>query len=375
MSTEPFIRLRLVGTRYDDHSVPLEFLKDVAVLEEMVVEVAKSKFRADHPNRQRSPRGFTKNIHLRLAAIHPGRATLDIELASESSTLFPPDNQVYFGSARDAIIQGIGAAEHEQPIEPYLPERTLSYFDKLGRSLKEGEAVEFDSPDHKITARLTRDIRRRLVLASPKVKELTEEISIRGAVPEADQDDMSFEIQLIDGSKVKAPIASQHLDTVLEAFNGYQTGMRALFQGIGRFSRGDRLIAFDSIEHLSILDTLDVGAQLDELRLLHDGWLGGEGLAPPSAGLDWLHGAFERHFPDETQLPHLYPTEAGGVQAEWSLGPNEVTFDVNLETHSGEWHVLDMESGAASERKLNCDDGDDWKWLVKQIEALIPGLV
>ena len=375
MSTEPFIRLRLVGARYDDHSVPLEFLKDFAVLEEMVVEVAKFKFLADHPDRQRSPRGFTKNIHLRLATINPGSAVLDIQLASESSTLFPPDNQIYFGSARDAIIQGIGAAEHEQPIEPYLPEWTLSYFDKLGRSLKEDEAVEFDSPDPKITARLTKEIRRRLVLASPKVKELTEEIAIRGAVPEADQDDMSFEIQLIDGTKVKAPIASQHLDTVLEAFNGYQNGLRALFQGIGRFSRGDRLIGLDSIEHLSILETLDVGAQLDELRLLHDGWLGAEGLAPPGTGLDWLHGAFDRHFPDETQLPHLYPTEAGGVQAEWSLRPYEITFDVNLETHTGEWHLLDMVSGTASERTLNCDDGDNWKWLVDQIEAMIPGLV
>ena len=110
MSTEPFIRLRLIGARYDDHSVPLEFLKDVAVLEEMVVEVAKSKFRADHPNRQRSPRGFTKNIHLRLAAINPGSAILDIQLALESSTLFPLGDQIYFGNARDAIIQGIGAA-------------------------------------------------------------------------------------------------------------------------------------------------------------------------------------------------------------------------------------------------------------------------
>ena len=373
MSAQPFMRLRLVGKRYDDHSIPLEFLRDVAVLEEMVVEVAKSKFLADHPNRQRSPRGFTRNIHLMLAAIDPGSATLDIRLAPEPPTLLPTVSQNYSGYARDAIIEAISAAENGQPIESHLPERTLSYFDKLGRSLKEGEVVEFDSPDRKTTAKLTRDVRRRLVLASPKVKELTEEISIRGTVPEADQDDMTFEIQLIDGRKVKAPIASQHLDTILEVFNGYQNGMRALFQGIGRFSRGDQLIGFDSIEHLSILDPLDFGAQLDELRLLQDGWLEGEGIAPPSAGLDWLHDAFDRHFPDEAPLPYLYPTETGGVQAEWSFDPNEVTFDVNLETHSGEWHVLNMVSDDASERTLNCDDGEDWRWLVAQIKDMTAG--
>ncbi len=373
MNAQPFMRLRLVGKRYDDHSIPLEFLRDVAVLEEMVVEVAKSKFLADHPNRQRSPRGFTRNIHLMLAAIDPGSATLDIRLAPEPPTLLPTVSQNYSGYARDAIIEAISAAENGQPIESHLPERTLSYFDKLGRSLKEGEVVEFDSPDRKTTAKLTKDVRRRLVLASPKVKELTEEISIRGTVPEADQDDMTFEIQLIDGRKVKAPIASQHLDTILEVFNGYQNGMRALFQGIGRFSRGDQLIGFDSIEHLSILDPLDFGAQLDELRLLQDGWLEGEGIAPPSAGLDWLHDAFDRHFPDEAPLPYLYPTETGGVQAEWSFDPNEVTFDVNLETHSGEWHVLNMVSDDASERTLNCDDGEDWRWLVAQIKDMTAG--
>ena len=81
-----------LGKRYDDHSIPLEFLRDVAVLEEMVVEVAKSKFLADHPNRQRSPRGFTRNIHLMLAAIDPGSATLDIRLAPGTTDL-APDSQ------------------------------------------------------------------------------------------------------------------------------------------------------------------------------------------------------------------------------------------------------------------------------------------
>lgn len=371
MSAQPFMLLRLVGARYEDHSVPLEFLKEVAVLEEMVVEVAKSKFLADNPGRQRSPRGFTRDINLRLAAVNPGSATLEIRLAQKTLDLFPTTGQTYpyLGHARDAIIDAIGAAEKEDPIEPHLPERTLTYFDKLGRSLKEEEALEIGSPDHQTPARLTKDVRRRLVLASPTVRELTEEIGIRGMVPEADQDDMTFEIQLIDGRKIKAPIESQHMDDILEAFNGYQNASRVLFQGVGRLNRSGQLVAFDSIEHLSVLDSLDVGAQLDELRLLEDGWLEGEGIAPPETGLAWLQEAFDRHFPDEAPLPHLYPMETGGVQAEWSTGQKEITFELNLATHMGEWHELDTASGKVGERTLNCDDNDDWKWLAGQIEA------
>ena len=116
--------------------------------------------------------------------------------------------------------------------------------------------------------------------------------------------------------------------------------------------------------------TLDIRAQLDELRLLKDGWLEGEGLSPPATGLDWLRSAFTRHFPDEAPLPHLYPTERGGAQAEWSIGPHEVTLEFDLDSHSGEWHALDRVTGEALERKFNGDDSSDWKWLIGQIEAM-----
>ena len=376
MSSETFLRLRFVGMRFDNHAIPLELLKDIAVLEEMVIEVAKWVFLKNNPDRQRSPRGFTKGIHLKLTAVDPGSTILSIGLALEQPPhLFSSFLQSQLEAARDTIIGAVGAAAQAQPVGQALPGQVLGYFDKIGRSLKDEEAIEFANPDGQTTATLTRDIRRRLVRASSEVKELTEEISIRGVVPEADQDTMTFEIQLIDGRKVKAPIAPQHLDMVREAFNGYKNGQRVLFQGIGRFNRSDRLLGFDSIEHLSILDALDVGVQLDELRLIQDGWLEGGGLAPPEAGLDWLSDTFDRHFPDEAPLPHLYPTETGGVQAEWALGPNEVTFEVDLDTHAGEWHVLNMDTNAAFERTLNCNDGDDWKWLVAQLDSMDRGNV
>ena len=345
------------------------------MLEELVVEVAKSKFLSDNPGRQRSPRGFTRDINLRLSAVNPGSAALEIRLAQETLDLFPTTGQTYpyLGDARDAIIEAISAAEKEDPIEPHLPARTLTYFDKLGRSLKEDETLEIGSPDHQTPARLTRDVRRRLVLASPTVRELTEEAVIRGTVPEADQDDMTFEIQLIDGRKIKSPIESQHLEDILNAFNGYQKATRALFQGVGRFSRSGQLIGFDSIEHLSLIDPLDIGGQLDELRLLEDGWLEGEGLSPPESGLDWLQDAFDQHFPEEAPLPHLYPMETGGVQAEWSIGKKEFTLELNLVTHSGEWHALDTETGKVDEGILDCDDSNDWEWLVDQIQVNAAG--
>ena len=39
--TIEFLSPRLVGNRFDQHSIPLEVLKDLAALEELIVEVAK----------------------------------------------------------------------------------------------------------------------------------------------------------------------------------------------------------------------------------------------------------------------------------------------------------------------------------------------
>ncbi|MDE0206497.1 MAG: hypothetical protein OXP66_10780 [Candidatus Tectomicrobia bacterium] len=371
MDTGSFLRLRFVGMRFSDHAIPLEVLKDVAALEEMIVEVAKRSFLQDNPDRQRSPRGFTKGINLKLTTVDQGNTVLDIKLGlDQPPLLFPPLIQRQLEAARDAIIGAVDAAAQGRPVGRALPGQALSYFDKIGRSLKDEEALEFANPDGRVTATLTRHIRQLLVRESSEVKVFTEELTARGVVPEADQDEMTFEIQLLDGRKVKAPIAPQHLDTIREAYNGYKDGLHVLFQGIGRFNRNDRLLGFDSIEHLSILDALDVETQLDHLRLMQDGWLDGGGLAPPKSGLDWLANAFELHFPDEAPLPHLYPTEMGGVQAEWSIGPTEVTFEVDLETCLGEWHALNLHTNAASERTLNCNDDEDWKWLVTQLDGL-----
>lgn len=368
MTNDTFLHLRLIGARFDHHSIPLTFFKDLAVLEEMIVEVAKHRFRYDHPERQRTPRGFTRNIDLRLATIESGSAVLDIRLVGESE-LFPPTNRQYFEHARDDIVGTVRAAQNGHRIDTYgTSDIMLSYFDGFGRSLKDNEAVEFISPNRK-TAKLTQDVRRRLVRSSLRIVELTESISIRCLVPEMDQREMTFKVQTSDGRRISAPIPVQHLDTVLDGFNGYSSDTRMLLQGIGRFSRTGRLLGFVSIEHVNILDILDVGVQIDELRLVEDGWLEGRGTAPSEAGLDWLFEVFDRHFPDDTPLPHLYPTETGGVQAEWSLGTQEVTLELDLETHKGEWHVLDMKSGDLQERVLNCDRGEEWTWLIEQIDA------
>lgn len=371
-----FLAPRMVGSRFEEAAIPLELLRDLAAMEVMITEVAKWCYLKDHPNRKRTPKGFTDGISLKLSGVGEGSAVPHLSLVIEEPKLFPSQAQVYFERARDHFIGAINAAEYDEPISHHIPDMYLAYFDRIGRGLRDGEAIEFAPQEAERKARLTKAIRRKLVLASSQIDELTEEVTLRGRIPEADQDKMTFELQVINGPRVGAPIASQHLQTVMDAFNGYKQGTRVLLQGIGRYNRYERLQSLETVEHLSLLDANDVAARLEEFKAMRRGWLDGKkGLAPDKAGLDWLANSFQHKYPDELPLPYLYPTAEGGVQAEWSLGNWEISLDIDIDQHQGEWHAMSMDSSAEKERTLNLNQDTDWRWLADQVRKSIGGAI
>ena len=402
MSETPFLCPRLIGTRFEDHSIPLELLKNLSVLEGLIIEVARLEYFRDHPDRQRVPQGFTDGIELKLTGIEDGSAIIVISLIVITNTLFSA-NQRYFERARDAIIQMIGGAEdsnigatgtveESKAVMDILTPKVLSYFGKIGQGLREDEAIEFITPNNQPSARLTINTRQRLILAYSKdskersadiiretrtqqyipstIEKLIADTIVRGTVPEINQDDMTFLIRLFDGQRIKAPIAPQHFDAILEAFNGYKKNLRFLFQGIGRFDRSEQLLEFDSIERISPLDELDISVQIDDLRLLKDGWLEGQGKAPSKEGLNWLSQAFDKHYSGDLPLPYLYPTEPGGIQAEWSLGQNDITLEIDLTEHSGYFHALQMEDDTEETRRLDLDSETHWINLKELITSM-----
>lgn len=367
----PFLKPRLVGERFQGGAIPLEVLKDFAVLEEMIVEVAKWAYLTDHPERKRSPRGFTSGISLKITDVKEGSAIPVIALFTVSAGLFPEQNQVYFERARDHIVDAIDAAAHNEPITTHLPESLLGYFDRIGRSLRADESIEFNPGNPGRPARLTRMTRRRLLLASGHVQEVAEEVALRGTIPEADQDTMTFTLQVINGPKIRATAGSQHLQTVIDAFNGYRTGTRVLLQGVARYNRSNRLQSIESVEHVSILDPNDIAARLDEFRGLKSGWLDGKGMPLPSEGLDWLSQSFDVHYPDHLPLPYLYPTAEGGVRVEWSFGAYDVSMEVSLDSHRAEWHSLHLNTDQEEAKELDLNHSEEWNWVTGQVHQVM----
>ena len=354
-----------MGERFQGHAVPLEVLKDFAVLQEMLVETAKWKFLQEHPSRERVQRNFAKDIELQLVGIEDGSAKLVIVLSFLS--LFPPNNVKYFEQGKVEIVNAIAQSAEGQL--PQLPPSLLSYFDRFGRSLRSDESIEFPHGERPVA--LTPEVRKHLIRAA-KVEVWTEELDLRAKIFEADVLHNSFEFELSDGTRAKAPLDEKYRDAVIDATRGYHDGVFVLIQGVAQRDRSDRLKGFESIEHVTPLDTLDVTLRLEQISALNEGWLDGKGLAPPKDKLDWLAKAFDSNYDSDLPLPYLYPTTEGGVQAEWNLNDWSVSLEINLDNQQGEYQALNLKDQTCTELQISLADSNGWNQLnqaLKQLES------
>ncbi|MCE1226499.1 MAG: hypothetical protein LWW87_08450 [Geobacteraceae bacterium] len=368
---QELLRPRLVGRRFDNHSIPLEFLKDFAALEEMIVEVAKLKYKEEHPQRERVPRGFTDGLELHLVAVEEGSAIPIIALVL--STLFPPSNAIYLEKACDAIVETIDSARPDSQQALSLPPHLLGYFDRFGRSLRSDEKIEF-TPNGTSPVSLDSSTRRKLIQAS-RVAEWSEETSLRGGIPEADQVGMSFQVELPDGSRLKAPLFDQHFDSVIEAFNNYRNGMKVELKCIIKRDRQNHMKSVESVEHIRVLDKLDVPTRLEELSALEDGWLNGSGRALDPVGLKQISDLFDTYYDNALPLPYIYPTAEGGIQAEWTFGVWEATLDLNLVSFEAEYQALNVTTGMCNDENFNLNDAACWQQMNEALKLLMREVV
>ena len=363
-----FFEHHLHGTRFERGVVPLEVLGDFAAFREMVLEVAKWRFLSRNPSRQRVPRGFTDNFSFNLVGLREGSAVCEIELGTPHGS-FSSEYGPYYEDFTGALESIIDAVSSDDP-GARMPLGYYAYFDRIGRSLREGELLEFRLPSKGVSASLDQS-RRRDLLAISRLTEFTNEVTLRGYVPEMDQDRKTFELQPAHGPKVVAPLSAFHFDTVLKAFVGYSgtDPVRVLVKGIGRFNRQGRLQSLEYVNDVSLLDPLDVAFRLDEFRNLQDGWLEGEGVAPSQPGLDWLSETFYHNYPIADEFPYSYPTPEGGVQFEWSIGSWEFALEVDLLVRSGEWRRSNLTNQDFSVSDLDLSNPGSWSEISSEIRT------
>ncbi len=362
--TAVFACPRFTGPRFDDHTLPVEVARDLAAYKDLILALAKHLYLQAHPERQRVPRGFADNFRLDIKRIDGGSTMPVLATVMVASTLNLQGGSLsLFERARDLVAECVAAPESQLP--PDFPKNLLPYFNQVGQSLREGEAMELSRSGHSLPAILTPAKRKSLVLAGDRTYE--KEAELLGSIAEADWEKSSFRLRLTDGRQITVPMPDSLHATVRKLGGAFRHHVS--LKGVVAYDAWDQPRKVVSVETLDVVLNHALAARLDEIAQLQDGWFEGQGLAPNADQLatvtDWLSS-----YPDQIVLPRVFPTQEGNLLLEWP-GTSDPSLDINLSSMQASFHAFGPDERDIEE-DFDLSNQDGWKNLFAFLERHIP---
>ena len=361
MTREPFIQPRFVGPRFEGHTLPLSAAKDLVAYEELVLELAKHLFREKQPDRVRVPKGFAQGFSLHIERIDDGSAK-PVLVAMMLGALFSA-LPVEIVEAKD-LINSVIATEAGQAFPVVFPKGCYSYFNRIGRSLEEGECIEWlpDSPINKTI--LTPAKRKRLVLAHRETYEA--EVNVAGLVESLDAKRRAGTLSSGENQTVTFAYDDPFFADLKEALGNQK--LTVSLKGVGVFDVNDRLTAITEIEQLELLPHDKLVSGIDGLMDLENGWLDGGGIAPEAVHLSALIDEMVRSFPADLEYPAVVPTEDANVVFEWILPHARIELEVNFADQQLELYATNLKTNQFVEETY---PQDGWADAFAKVSTLL----
>ena len=110
--------------------------------------------------------------------------------------------------------------------------------------------------------------------------------------------------------------------------------------------------------------------RIEELKSLKRGWLDGKGEALEAQKLEWVVEMFQNYYADDAKLPYLFPTPEGNLLADWPLGENSVSLELDLSTRVADWHVLNLVTDGEETKQYNLGEPESWKLIAEGIKGM-----
>jgi hypothetical protein len=339
--------------------MPVETLTELSAYRDLILGVAKELFRAAHPARQRVPRGFAERLQLRLRTVESGSAIPVVERVAVAGALLAVDDE--FTQARDVIEDAVAAVAGGADLPSAFPRSALLLFNRFGQTLRADEAIELRRAGATSGARYDRDVRKRLVLNQRHT--FQEEVEDIGWVSEVDADHMSclIRLRMSSAGAIPAPLDEVTFAAVKEVLEPKGEGPPVRVSGIGVFDTEQRLIRFDAIHDVSVLEDPDelttLDRRFDELAALPAGWLDGEGVPLDGVVLHRARRILAELLNFDVPRPRVFPTPEGGVQAEWTVAGHEIS--VTFEPDGMLYAIsVNLASGQTEEPELAADSAE-----------------
>lgn len=346
-----FVQPCFVGPRFEEATLPVEVARDLAAYEKLVKELAKHLYLRDHAGRERVPKGFASDFQLHLVKVEEGSAKPLLALVSAGLLALDAGTSDYLIKARDLVAECIQAADGQIPAE--FPRSLLTYFNKIGGSLRDGEQMELATRQGS-KAVLTPERCKHLVLAANKQYE--REVEVSGMIEEANWGKSTFQLRLLDGRSltVSMPLG---FHSQAGKFGGHERHL-VIVQGVGAFNSADILERIVSLDSIEIQQNYQIAAKFEELSALTDGWYGGQCNAPDKEKLAKLATHMIGDYPETLAIPLIVPTQEGNLLLEWDA-EGHPSLDIDLGSMTSNYHAFSPEGG---EIERSFELGTDTVW-------------
>jgi hypothetical protein len=235
--TIPLASLRFDGERFEDHSLDVDCVGELAAYKKLVMECAKELWRRAHPDYERLPRGFEDRLALRFSEVAPGSAVIPLRRVVMEDP--PPlDFDDEFDQAAALVDDAIAAADGDELLPTAFPRNVIPLFREFGKSLRESETLFLQSRHRTTPAPYTAKARQRLADWTEATYE--DVVDVVGEVSMANVRGGAFELSIAPGqAPVKGKFTEAQEAEVLNALQAHAT-TRLRVRGVGEFSQVDR---------------------------------------------------------------------------------------------------------------------------------------
>ncbi len=359
---EIFLSPRLIGKRFEDHALPVEFMADFAALEELLIELAKHKYLEAHPGRIRVPRGFSDGVSLKISSIEDGSVISNLVLVSTFAvnSLFVGFENIpsYFAEAKEMLLNAVSSANSNEQVN--LPSRFITYFNRIGKNIGEDESIDFMpfSPERGVI--LNKQSRRKILLSANANAEFLENGSWIGVVSELDKQQQTFSFRNNEIQISGISIPEEHKETIYQAFSQYENGIHIKLKGIAKFNASNKMGMVTTIEHLDQLDAGDIEVRINHISSLRNGWYYGEGTAFDKQKLNLFLTLFNLNCDPIVPNPSTYPTVDGKIQLEWSTDLYDDSLTIDLTSLKSEFHSIRFSDEYENIMNLDLNLIEDW---------------
>lgn len=142
--------MRFDGGRFKNQKIPFDSLSDVALIGKMVMDVASDVFLEENPERRRVPRNFKKNYHLSMTGLSAGSSVVEFTISNANpQQFFYSEEERSIEIAIDDVVNFFDKGLEVERLEK-RKDKLRPYLRTFGRSLREGERIEFNSGEKKI---------------------------------------------------------------------------------------------------------------------------------------------------------------------------------------------------------------------------------